>query len=193
MDEASGELGGNEPNAPDTWNFSIKVAKDWEEAFLSIPTPRTRKVALRSAITFNPDPGSVFEVLSRLVRIGLGGANGSGHQFVSWIHEIDFIQAVELLIADESFAGIVNLASPNPLSNRDFMCALREAWGQPIGIPAPAWMIEIGCFLMRTESELVLKSRRVIPRRLLDAGFHFQFPEWPAAARDLVSRWRNSH
>ena len=190
MDEATGEMGGDAPDAPDTWNFSVNVAKDWEEAFFSMPTPRTRKVAMRSAITFNVGKGSAFEVLSRLVRFGLGGANGDGRQFVSWIHEADFVRAVDLLIGEESLAGAVNLTAPHPLPNREFMRGLREAWGMPIGIPARAWMIEIGSFFLRTESELVLKSRRVVPGRLLDAGFQFEYPEWPAAARELVSRWR---
>jgi uncharacterized protein len=190
MDEAIGELGGDEPGAPDTWNFSISVAKAWEEAFFATPTPRTRKVALRSAMTFSPDRGGVFDVLLSLVRHGLGGSQGSGKQFVSWIHEADFIRAVEFLIAEENFEGVVNLASPNPLPNREFLRVLREVWGTRIGLPASQWMIEIGTFFMRTESELVLKSRRVVPGRLLDAGFMFQFPEWPAAARDLVTRWR---
>ena len=190
MDEATGELGGDEPGAPKAWNFSVRVAREWEAAFFAQPTPRTRKVAMRTAVTLHADRGSVFEVLSRLVRLGLGGANGSGRQFVSWLHEFDFVRAIEWLIAEESFAGVVNLASPHSLPNREFMRALREAWGQPIGLPATASMIEIGAFFLRTESELVLKSRRVVPGRLLDAGFRFGYPEWPEAARDLVARWR---
>jgi uncharacterized protein (TIGR01777 family) len=190
MNETTGELGGNEPGAPDTWNFSIDVAKAWEEAFFSSSTPRTRKVAIRSAMTFSPDKGGVFDVFLGLVRHGLGGRQGCGAQFVSWIHEADFVRAVDLLIACEKFDGVVNLASPNPLPNSDFMRALREAWGIRIGLPCSEWITEIGTRLMRTESELVLKSRRVVPGRLLDAGFEFLFPEWPAAARDLVSRWR---
>jgi uncharacterized protein len=190
MDEATGELGGNEPGAPDTWNFSILVAKAWEEAFFATPTPRTRKVALRSAMTFSPDPGGVLDVFLSLVRHGLGGTNSSGNQFVSWIHDADFIRAIELLIATQDFTGVVNLASPNPLPNRDFLRAIREAWGTRIGLPTTSWMIEIGTFLLRTESELILKSRQVIPGHLLAAGFEFTFPYWPAAAQDLVSRWR---
>jgi uncharacterized protein len=193
MDETNGELGGNEPGAPDTWNFSIEVAKGWEEAFFSAPTPRTRKVAIRSAMIFSPDRGGVFEVLSRLVRRGLGGNLGSGTQFVSWIHEFDFARAIELLIAREDLSGVVNLSAPNALPNCDFMRALREAWGIRIGLPIPEWMLEIGAFALRTESELVLKSRRVFPGRLLDSGFQFLFPEWPAAARELVARWRKDN
>jgi uncharacterized protein (TIGR01777 family) len=189
MDESTGELGGNEPGAPDTWNFSIDVAKAWEEAFFSIATPRTRKLAIRSAITFSPTRGGAFDVLLGLVRRGLGGRHGDGKQFVSWIHDRDFARAIDFLIAREEFSGEVNVASPNPLPNADFLRALREAWGARIGLPAPAWLIEVGAFFMRTESELVLKSRRVIPARLLDAGFEFLFPQWPEAAKDLVRRF----
>jgi uncharacterized protein len=191
MDEANGEPGGNEPGAPDTWNFSIDVAKAWERAFFGTTTPRTRKIAIRSAITFSPDRGGVFDVLLGLVRHGLGGTQGRGDQFVSWIHEADFARSIDFLIEREGFSGIVNLASPNPLPNRDFLRSLRDAWGARAGVPAKSWMIEIGTFLMRTESELVLKSRRVVPGRMLAAGFQFLFPEWPAAARDLVVRWRS--
>jgi uncharacterized protein (TIGR01777 family) len=192
MDEVNGELGGNEPGAPGTWNFSIQVAKGWEETFFSTPTPHTRKIAIRSAMTFSPDRGGVFDVFSGLVRRGLGGQQGSGAQFVSWIHEADFVRAIDLLIECEEFTGVVNLASPNPIRNRDFMQALRDAWGVHIGLPAPGWIIEIGAFFMRTESELVLKSRRVVPGRLLEAGFQFRFPEWAEAARELVRRWREN-
>ena len=196
MDEATGEQGGNEligkrRRAPDTWNFSVHVAKDWEAAFFETETPRTRKLALRSAITFSPTPGNAFQVFSNLVRLGLGGTQGNGRQYVSWIHEADFARAVDFLIEEEELEGPVNITAPNPLPNREFMEALRDAWGMPNGFPAPALFIEIGAFFMRTESELVLKSRRAIPGRLLDAGFKFEFPDWSAAAGDLVRQWRN--
>ena len=109
---------------------------------------------------------------------------------MSWIHDADFLASVEYLIAHDEFDGVVNLASPNPLPNREFMRALRKAWGTPVGLPASAWMLEIGSIFLRTETELVLKSRRVVPKRLLDAGFQFRFPDWSAAAQDLVGRWR---
>lgn len=192
MDEATGELGGGEPGAPDTWNFSIDVAKKWEEAFFSSATPRTRKIAARSAIALSPDRGGVFDVLLGLVRHGLGGGQGPGTQYVSWIHEADFVRAIQLLIGREDLSGVINLAAPYPLPNGDFMGALRDAWGIRIGLPAPRWLLEMGTFLLRTESELVLKSRRVVPGRLLETGFQFLFPEWPAAARDLVARWREN-
>jgi uncharacterized protein len=189
MDEVSGELGGNEPGAPATWNFSIKIARDWEAAFLQGQMPRTRRIVMRSAMTFGADRGGVFDVFSKLVRLGLGGSWGSGAQYVSWIHETDFVRAVEFLMEHEELEGPINICSPNPVPNREFLRALRAAWGQSIALPASAWMIEMGSFLLRTESELVLKSRRVVPTRLLEAGFAFDFPEWPAAAADLVRQF----
>ncbi|WP_239461278.1 TIGR01777 family oxidoreductase [Occallatibacter savannae] len=190
MDEHTGELGGNEPHVPDTWRFSIRVAKDWETAFFNAPTPLTRKVAMRSAITLSPVPGNAFAVLSNLARLGLGGTQGNGRQWVSWIHEDDFARAVEFLIARDDLHGPINIASPNPERNRDFMAILREAWDMPNGIPAPRPILELAALLMRTETELVLKSRRVVPARLLEAGFRFEFPNWPHAAEDLVQKWR---
>ena len=189
-DEATGILGGSEPNAPDTWRFSIDVASSWEKALDETVVPRTRKVKLRSAMVMGPDPGGIFDTLLRLVRFGLGGRAGDGRQYVSWIHQKDFVSAIDWLIDQDDFAGAVNLAAPNPLPNAKFMKALRRAWGASIGLPATAWMLEIGAIFLRTETELILKSRRVVPGRLLRKGFAFQFPTWPEAARDLCGRWR---
>jgi uncharacterized protein (TIGR01777 family) len=186
MDELTGELGGHEPGVPDTWNFSIDVARSWEEAFFSNEVGTVRKVALRMAIVMNPDPGGTFELLSGLVRKGLGGTNGSGNQFVSWLHDTDLANAVDFLIARDDLDGPVNLSAPNPVPNRDFMRAFREAWGMKFGLPAPAWMLEVGAFLMRSETELVLKSRRVVPTRLLEAVFVFAVAVCSQAASDLV-------
>lgn len=191
MDELTGELGRNEPGAPSTWRFSIDVAKRWEETFFAASTATTRKIALRSAMTMSPDRGGIFDVLLRLVRYGLGGSAGSGRQFVSWIHEVDFVRAIEHLIAKQEIAGCVNIAAPGPVPNREFMSALRRAWGRRLGLPAAEWILELGAVFLRTETELILKSRRVIPGRLLESGFQFQFSDWPSAARDLVQRWRN--
>lgn len=192
-DEATGIIGGAEAGAPDTWRFSIEVAKAWErEVEEAGPLPRTRKVILRSAMTMSPDHGGVFDVLLRLVRFGLGGQSGDGRQFVSWIHEADFLRAVRWLIERDDVSGPVNLAAPSPLPNAEFMRALREAWGIRFGLPAPAWMLEIGAVFLRTETELILKSRRVVPGRLLQQGFAFQFPSWPEAARELCERWRRA-
>lgn len=193
MDEATGELGGHEPDVPSTWRFSIDVATKWEAEFFSAATPRTRKIALRSAMTMSPDPEGIFDTLLRLVRFGLGGKAASGQQFISWVHEMDFIRAVDFLVADETIDGTVNICSPCPLPNKDFMRELRQAWGTRIGLPATQWMLEIGAVFLRTETELILKSRRVVPQRLLEAGFKFNFVDWHDAARDLVERWRANH
>ncbi|MFN7925563.1 MAG: TIGR01777 family oxidoreductase [Bryobacteraceae bacterium] len=189
-DEASGVIGGSEPGAPDTWRFSIDVVKQWEQAANEAATPQTRKVLLRSAMTMSPDRGGVFDTLLRLVRFGLGGQSGDGRQYVSWIHGRDFVRAVYFLIGREDISGAVNLSSPNPVPNARFMRELREAWGTRIGLPASNWMLEMGAFFLRTETELILKSRRVTPGRMLDAGFCFEFPEWAGAALDLCERWR---
>jgi uncharacterized protein (TIGR01777 family) len=191
MDDVDGEIGGNEPGIPSSWRFSYEVATSWEREFFAARTPLTRKIALRSAITMSPDRGGAFETLLTLVRLGLGGSAGSGKQFVSWIHDVDFVRAVEFLMGRSDLEGCVNVTSPNPLPNRDFMAALRRAFGIPIGLPATNWMLEIGAALLRTETELLLKSRRVVPKRLLDSGYVFQFPDWSSAASDLVQRWRS--
>jgi NAD dependent epimerase/dehydratase family enzyme len=170
--------------------FARRVVRDWEAAFFAAETPHTRKVALRTAVALSATPASAFAVLSRLVRLGLGGKQGSGRQFVPWIHESDYARAVEFLMAREDMDGAFNLAAPNPLPNREFMAALREAWDVPNGLPAPRLAIEIGAFFLRTAPELVLESCRAVPGRLLDAGFEFEFPLWPDAAEDLVRQWR---
>jgi uncharacterized protein (TIGR01777 family) len=188
-DEATGILGGAEPDAPETWRFSIEVARSWEQAANDAIVPHTRTVLLRSAMMMSPDRGGVFDVLLGLVRRGLGGASGDGRQYVSWVHDRDFIRSVYWLI-DHDLAGPVNVASPHPVPNTEFMRALRDAWGIGYGLPAARWMLEVGAFLMRTETELVLKSRRVIPGRLLESGFDFQYPTWAVAATELCRRWR---
>ena len=191
-DDVTGTLGGAEPDAPPTWRFSIEVATAWERALNEAHTPNTRKVLMRSAMTMSPDRGGIFDVLLRLVRFGLGGPVGGGRQYVSWIHDQDFSNATLWLIQHQTLEGPVNLASPNPLPYSQFARALREAWGISFGLPATRWMLEIGAVPLQTETELVLKSRRVVPHRLLESGFAFQFPLWPEAARDLCSRWRSA-
>jgi uncharacterized protein len=188
-DEFSGIIGGDEQHAPDTWRFSIDVAKAWESAVAeSGPLPKTRTVIMRSAMTMSPDRGGIFAHLLGLVRFGIGGRSGTGRQFMSWIHEEDFVRAVRFLIDHDDLSGVVNVCSPNPLPNSEFMRELRRAWGMKFGLPVKKWMLEIGAFLMRTESELVLKSRRVVPARLLKHGFEFQFPFWLDAAEELCRR-----
>jgi uncharacterized protein (TIGR01777 family) len=186
--EATGIIGGGEPNAPDTWKFSIEVAKAWENAANEISTPNTRKVLLRSAMTMSPDKDGIFDTLLNLTKLGLGGTAGNGQQFVSWIHEYDFIQAIHWIIQHEEINGAINLSSPNPLPYSEFMQQLRKACGVSIGLPATKWMLEIGAFFMKTETELILKSRRVIPSRLLQAGFQFKYPAWREAALELYKK-----
>lgn len=188
-DEHTGLLGGHEPDAPESWHFSIDVARAWEGAFDAIATPHTRKVAMRSAMTLSPDPGGVFDTLLGLARRGLGGRAGDGRQYLSWVHEDDFVAAVHWLIAHDALAGVVNIASPYPLPNSHFMHGLREAAGIRIGLPAAPWMLEVGAMMMRTETELILKSRRVVPARLLESGFVFRHPHWPEAAEALYRAW----
>jgi uncharacterized protein (TIGR01777 family) len=188
--DESGEIGGKEPGVPETWRFSIDVATSWERALDEARTPNTRKVKLRSAMTMSPDRDGVFDTLLRLVRFGLGGRAGDGRQYVSWIHEEDFVRAIYWLIERQNVEGAVNLSAPEPLPNADFMCVLREAWGVSIGLPAAEWMLEIGARVIRTETELILKSRRVVPGRLLREGFQFRYPDWRSAAKELCERWR---
>jgi uncharacterized protein (TIGR01777 family) len=191
-DEATGVIGGAEPGVPDYWGYSVEIAKAWELAQEQADTPHTRKVALRAAMVMSPDRGGVFDVLTRLARLGLGGPIAGGAQYMSWIHEQDFVRAVEFLIDRDDLTGPVNLAAPAPLPQRDFMRALRAAWGVPVGLPATRWMSELGAFALRSDTELLLKSRRVVPGRLLDAGFTFDHPMWPEAAADLAQRVRDA-
>lgn len=190
-DEATGLLGGGEPGAPAYWAESVGIAKAWEREQELAATPNTRKVALRTSMVMSPEPGGAFAMLLRMARLGLGGPVAGGAQYLSWIHDEDLIRAIDLLIARDDLSGPVNLATPNPLPHRDFMREVRAAWGVPFGLPATKWMAEIGAFAARSDTELLLKSRRVVPGKLLDAGFAFRFPDWPGAVADLVRRVRN--
>jgi uncharacterized protein (TIGR01777 family) len=194
-DEATGIIGGAETDTPETWKFSIDVATAWEQACNKAVVPHTRKVLLRSAMIMSPDHGGVFDALLRLVRFGVGGRFGDGRHFMSWIHGRDFVRAVQWIMDHEELDGAINVCAPNPLINADFMRDLRCAWRIPYGIPSPGWLLEIGAAVIRTETELLLKSRRVVPGRLVHSGFAFQFPSWPEAAADLCASWvsgRNS-
>ncbi|WP_128430049.1 TIGR01777 family oxidoreductase [Streptomyces cyaneus] len=189
-DEGTGVIGGSEPDVPDYWGYSVRIARAWERAQEEADTPHTRKVALRSAMVMSPDRGGVFDVLLGLTRLGLGGPVAGGAQYVSWIHDRDFVRAVDFLVDREDLTGPVNLAAPEPLPQRAFMRALRSSWGAPLGLPATKWMAELGAFALRSDTELLLKSRRVVPGRLLDEGFTFDYARWPEAADDLAQRVR---
>jgi uncharacterized protein (TIGR01777 family) len=185
LDHAWDESGTIEatPEAKDA--FSVEVGKVWERTFEEAQTPRTRKVALRMAMVLGMARNSVFPALTRLVRFGLGGKMGNGRQFVSWIHEADYCRAVEWLIAHDRIHGPVNVSAPNPVPNHEMMKTLRQVCRVPFGLPATNWMLEAGAFFLRTETELIIKSRRVIPRRLLESGFRFQFSNISEAFADL--------
>ncbi len=189
--DENGEIAAT-PEAKD--HFSVEVAKAWEKAFFADEIPGVRKVALRSAMVLGHGRNSVFPVLRRLVRFGLGGAMAGGEQFVSWIHHADFSRAIDWLIEQPTLSGCVNLAAPNPLPNHGMMRVLRRVCRAPfsLGLPAPRWLLEVGTFFLRTETELVVKSRRVVPDRLLRSGFRFRFEEFEKACLDLNADARAS-
>ena len=176
MDEATGEIGEG---------FSVDVCKQWEEAQTGFPLQRTRKVALRTTIVFGAG-GPAFEVFHRLVRFGLGGTMGPGTQYMSWMHAEDFARAVDWIIEHPNLQGPVNMGAPNPLPNREFMRVFRKVCRRPIGLPAARWMLGIGAMVLGTETELILKSRRVVPGKLTRSGFIFKFPEWREALQNIV-------
>lgn len=177
MTEAEGELGSG---------FSEEVAKTWEETFFSFRLPRTRQAALRIAIVLGD--GSVMTPYRNLVRLGLGGAQGTGKQMLSWIHIDDLYRIIRFLQQRDDLDGIFNCASPNPVTNREFMSKLRHTMGRPFGLPAARWMLEIGTWALRTETELMVKSRWVWPERLLEEGFAFQYGQLEDALKEIVGR-----
>jgi len=189
-DEDTGIIGGDEPGVPDYWEYSVRIARNWEQAQKDADTPATRRVAMRAAMVMSPDRLGVFDHLLWLARLGLGGPVAGGRQYVSWIHDHDLVRAVDLLLARDDLSGPVNLASPEPLPHRDFARILRQSWGRRFGLPATRWMTEIGAWALRSDTELLLKSRRVVPGRLLASGFEFDHPTWSSAAADLVARVR---
>ena len=183
-DEA-GEIGGC-AEAKDI--FSVHVATEWERVFNEASAPRTRKVALRSAMVLGHAQNSVLPNLLRLGRLGLGGSLAGGRQFVSWIHEEDLCRAVKWIIEHENLRGVVNLAAPNPVTNAEFMATIRQVSRAPFGLPATRWMLEVGAFFLRTETELLIKSRRVVPGKLLASGFTFRHPHVLPAIQQLVTQ-----
>jgi uncharacterized protein (TIGR01777 family) len=176
MTEDNGEIGND---------FSMNIAKSWENAFFSITNPITRKIALRTSIVMGKHGGAT-QPLKNLVRFGLGGKQASGKQKVSWIHELDFARAIEFLINTETLDGHFNLAVPKPTNNETLMNSFRNVMHIPFGISHPEWLIKLGAKLIGTEPELVLKSRNVIPKRLLDNGFKFIHSDIEIALDDLL-------
>lgn len=179
MDEEAGEAGSG---------FSVEVVKAWEDALFSPALPLTRRVALRLAMAFGPGKGGVYEAFASLAKVGFAGPMAGGRQFVSWIHVRDFVRACEFLIQHDELEGPVNITSPNPRTNAQFLSDLRRSLKIPFALPTAKWQLELGAALRGTETELLLKSRRVVPKRLLETGFEFDFPRWIDAARDIVGK-----
>ena len=175
MDETTGEIGND---------FSINVALSWEKAFFKTETPNTLKTTLRTSIVLGKKGGALIP-LKTLAKIGFGGKQGKGNQFISWIHEDDFANAIDFILQKEMI-GIVNLVSPKPIRNADFMKKLQRSIGFPFGIPLNTFLLKIGAFFIRTQPELVLKSRNVIPKKLLENGFEFEFDNVDDAFKDLL-------
>ncbi|MBS7563743.1 TIGR01777 family oxidoreductase [Mucilaginibacter sp. Bleaf8] len=177
QDEETGQIG---------YGFSIDVCRQWEAAFFNCSTPATRQVALRMGIVLGRKDG-VFPRLLNLVKLGMGGRQGDGQQYVAWVHEQDVAHSTEWLLQHSEISGVVNCTAPVAVKNTDLMQALRKAYGVPIGLPTPAWLLEIGAVVIGTETELILKSRWVAPKRLLDSGYHFRFSEADHAIKDILS------
>jgi uncharacterized protein len=177
QDEETGEIG---------YGFSIDVCRKWEETFFNTNTPHTRKIALRMGIVLGRSDAA-FPRLLNLVKCGLGGKQGDGEQYVSWVHEQDAAKCTEWLMDHDELNGVINCTAPEPVKNAVLMRIIRNAYGVPFGLPAPAWLLEIGAKVIGTETELILKSRWVLPKRLLDSGYPFLFSKAEHAVKDLLS------
>ena len=192
MDEATGEIDPVEPGKPrNKWEFSVDVVNRWERALFNAATPDTRRIAMRLSMVFGTGAGGVHEAFRNIARLGLGGTQGPGTQYVSWLHVDDFLRMLDWCLENGELSGPINMCSPNPMPNSDFMRAFREACGVKRGLPASSWMLAIGAFFMRTETELLLKSRRVVPGKLLTSGFKFNHPTWPEAAKSIERSWHD--
>ncbi|MHA4895384.1 TIGR01777 family oxidoreductase [Pedobacter sp. PWIIR3] len=178
QDEQTGEIGSG---------FSIEVCKQWEQTFFETDTPQTRKIALRMGIVLGREDGAFPRILN-LVKFGLGGQQGNGQQYVTWIHEQDAAKSTEWLLDHEEMNGVVNCAAPEPVRNAEFMKITRECQSVFFGLPSPAWLLELGAIVIGTETELILKSRWVAPKRLLDSGYKFLFPSPSVAIKDIVKK-----
>lgn len=177
MDEATGEIGSG---------FSVDVAKAWEQSFFEQARPGVRQVAVRCAMVFSHH-GGAFPRLVQLMRAGLGGPHGSGRQYVSWVHATDVQQFFKWLIDTPAVDGVINLAAPDPVPETVLLEGMRRHVRPLITIPSPTWLLTIGAFFLRTETELVLKSRRVMPTRALQLGYVFRFPTITRALDDLFA------
>ena len=176
MDETTGEIGDD---------FSMNVAKAWEKAFFETETPNTLQTALRTSIVLGKK-GGAFVPIKNLAKLGFGGKQGKGNQFISWIHETDFARALEFILHNQ-MTGVVNIVSPTPTPNNVFMKTLCKTLKVPFGFPISKTMLEFGAKIIGTETELVLKSRNVIPGRLVENGFTFNYGDLEKAFENLTS------
>jgi NAD dependent epimerase/dehydratase family enzyme len=165
-------------------DFSVQVCKLWEKTFFEQSTPSTRKIALRSAIVLGK--GGVITPYLTLCKFGLGGKHGTGKQMFSWVHEEDLARMIEWLYENKKTEGIYNCAAPNVVSNYSFMKILRQVTGHKTGLPASAWMLEAGAFMIGTETELMLKSRWVVSARAMQEGFVFKYPLLKDAVEQII-------
>jgi uncharacterized protein len=178
MTEAEGIVGDD---------FSMNICKAWEKAFFEKINPKIRKVALRTSIVLGND-GGAFPKLKMVTRMGVGGTQGVGNQKVSWIHVEDFCKAINFIIQEENIEEKVNITSPQPIDNKDFMKILRTAMHIPFGINSPRFLLEFASIFLQTETELLLKSRNVYPQRLLDLGFKFEYGTVEEALKNLCEK-----
>ena len=174
-------------NSPTGHGFSPEVCKAWEKAFYTFDTPKTRKVFLRIGMVLQ-QKGGILKPFANLVKLGVGGKIGSGKQYMTWIHEADFQKLIQWAIDKPEAIGIIHAASPNPVTNSEFMRSMRETYRVPLGIPNPAFLIKIGAIFIGTEAELVLSGRRVVSTFLLQKGFKFNYPYLHEALEELVNR-----
>ncbi|REC46614.1 TIGR01777 family oxidoreductase [Chryseobacterium pennipullorum] len=166
-------------------DFSMNICKSWEKEFFKVTHDDVRKVALRTSIVIG-NHGGAFPKLRQVTRWGLGGKQGRGNQWVSWIHIDDFCKAVELIIENKNMTGPINVTAPKPISNEEMMQILRKQMNMPFGLNAPVWQLELASLFLKTETELLLKSRHVYPEKLIKTGFTFSFPDWEGAVFNLL-------
>lgn len=176
MDEERGEIGSG---------FSVEICKAWEKWFFDFQLTSTRQVAVRTSIVLGKTGGAVKPLIN-LARLGLGGKQGNGNQFFSWIHEEDFARAIEFIIQHENVTGPINVVSPKPIRNKDLMKLIRKSLRMPFGLPMPKWMLEFGARIIRTETELILKSRNVIPGKLSGQGFQYNYGTIEKALEEII-------
>ncbi|MBK1897236.1 TIGR01777 family oxidoreductase [Chryseobacterium paridis] len=166
-------------------DFSMNICKSWEKEFFTVENNGVRKVALRTSIVLGKN-GGAFPKLYQVTKLGLGGKQGNGNQNVSWIHIDDFCRAVEWIIENENISGPINITAPNPLTNIELMKKLRARLRMPFGMNAPVWQLELASIFLKTETELLLKSRNVYPEILMKNNFQFTYPDMDTALQDLI-------